>query len=475
MGKELWRPRFHFTANKGWINDPNGLIFFRGQYHLFYQYNPYGCNWDSMHWGHAVSDDLVHWHDLPIALTPDQPYDHHREGGCFSGSAIEKDGILYLFYTGSIKDENGIVRQTQCMAYSEDGVHFVKSPANPLIKEPPEENVTDFRDPKVFHANGMYYMVVGGSLGGADTNGDGRIYLYRSADLYEWSYCGILVESNGQWGTMMECPDMFPLGEYWVITGSPMYHPAYYHNMYFIGKMDFENCRFAISNTGKLDYGFDYYAAQSFVKPDGERITIAWQNGWKWMPWFEDWGPTGIEGWRGVLSIPRRLYIDQTGQLCGELLPIWRTLRRKECYYENLVIDTEKKVLSKDARSLVLDLSFNRDELKGNAIQIGVFDTDNARVVVHLDVLAGILSLERDQGGGKSAYMHAPFCTQRGDYRLQIIADGSSVICSLNNGERSLTCNAYPAAGGVETWIRVPAKTATVSALSVEEIEEAIR
>ena len=458
MENELWRPRFHFTARSGWINDPNGLIYYHGQYHLFYQYNPYSCYWDSMHWGHAVSDDLVHWRDLPVALTPDQSYDLHREGGCFSGSAIEKDGILYLFYTGTVKDENGMVHQSQCMACSEDGIHFVKSAANPLIEKPPEENVTDFRDPKVFYENGMYYMVVGGSVGGAETNGDGRIYLYHSDDLSEWCYRGNLIESNGQWGTMMECPDMFPLGEYWVITGSPMHHPAYHPNMYFVGEMDFANCRFTVMSTRRMDYGFDYYASQSFLGSDGDRIAIAWQNGWPWMPWFEDWGPTETEGWRGALSLPRRLFLDQDGQLSAEPLAVWENLRKRESCYENLEIGTEKKILAENARSVAMDLSLRRVDLPAAAIQVGVFDTGDTRVVIHLDLLAGILCVQRDHGAGKSEYMYAPFSSQRKSYSLRIIADCSSIICSLNKGERTITCNAYPKAGIVESWIRVSGK-----------------
>ena len=117
------RPLIHFTAPKGWINDPNGLIYYKGQYHLFYQHNPDSTEWASMHWGHAVSNDMLHWEDLPIALYPDSAYDKDEDGGCFSGSAIEKDGMLFLVYTGSVH-KNGILYQTQNIAYSKDGVSF---------------------------------------------------------------------------------------------------------------------------------------------------------------------------------------------------------------------------------------------------------------------------------------------------------------------------------------------------------------
>ena len=102
VSKGTMRQNYHFMAQQGWINDPNGLIYFKGKYHFFYQYNPYDAYWGAMHWGHAISDDMVHWEYLPIALAPSESYDNHKEGGCFSGSAIEHEGKLYLLYTGFI-------------------------------------------------------------------------------------------------------------------------------------------------------------------------------------------------------------------------------------------------------------------------------------------------------------------------------------------------------------------------------------
>ena len=147
------RQRFHFMAEAGWINDPNGLIFFKNQYHFFYQYNPYDSYWGAMHWGHAVSNDMVHWEYLPIALAPSEHYDNHERGGCFSGSSIEHDGKLYLVYTGAANYGDGFV-QTQCLAYSEDGIHFEKYEKNPIITAPEGYEQENFRDPKVWkHAN----------------------------------------------------------------------------------------------------------------------------------------------------------------------------------------------------------------------------------------------------------------------------------------------------------------------------------
>lgn len=142
-----YRPAFHVAPPVGWMNDPNGFIYYQGEYHLFYQYYPYNSQWGPMHWGHTKSKDLIHWEELPVALAPDEWYD---KDGCFSGSAIEKDGRLYLMYTGHVV-ENDVVTQTQCIAVSDDGITFEKLASNPVIGAEllgDEGSIHDCRDPK---------------------------------------------------------------------------------------------------------------------------------------------------------------------------------------------------------------------------------------------------------------------------------------------------------------------------------------
>lgn len=197
------RQRYHFMAEEGWINDPNGLIFFKGQYHFFYQYNPYDSFWGAMHWGHAVSNDLIHWEYLPIALAPSEHYDDHERGGCFSGSTIEHEGKLYIFYTGTTNYGKGFV-QTQCLAWSEDGVNFTKYENNPVIKAPEGYEEANFRDPKVWKNGEYFYLVCGGKKDNL-----AKALLYRSKDLKNWEFFNILAESRGELGYMWECPDFF--------------------------------------------------------------------------------------------------------------------------------------------------------------------------------------------------------------------------------------------------------------------------
>ena len=294
VAKTAMRQRYHFMGPCGWINDPNGLIYYKGKYHFFYQFNPYSGFWSQMHWGHAVSDDLLHWEHLPVALAPSEIYDDHPQGGCFSGSAIEKDGDLYLVYTGTANNGNGF-EQTQNVAVSVDGVHFSKCEGNPVI-EPPEGVPHDFfRDPKVWEHEGLYYLVCGAQR-------DGR----AQALLYHWEFFNVLFESRGEWGFMWECPDFFPLGDKWVFLCSPM-GIGERTTVYFVGDFDYGTGSFTYTVTGEADWGFDFYAPQTFQDGNGRRIMVGWANGWDWMPFWKDWGPTWREGWCGSFAVPREV------------------------------------------------------------------------------------------------------------------------------------------------------------------------
>lgn len=311
-----YRQQYHFMAPSGWINDPNGLIFWQGRYHLFYQHNPYGPAWGAMHWGHAVSTDLLHWEHLPVALAPSEPYDDDRQGGCFSGSAVVVDDELILLYTAASGSGNEPA-QTQCLASGRDGITFEKCRDNPVIRELPPGASVDFRDPKVIRHKDFWYMILGSSLGaGARQGGDGCAQMYRSADLKSWSYCGVIARSNGRLGTMWECPDLFLLGDKWVLMFSPMFCGER-KTIYLLGDMDFEQAVFSWDDgdEGEVDCGFDYYAPQSLLDDKGRRILIAWAGGWEWMPWWKDFGRTAGEGWCGHFAIPREVRLTKDNRL----------------------------------------------------------------------------------------------------------------------------------------------------------------
>ena len=206
-----WRMAFHIMAPAGWINDPNGLCWFAGEYHAFFQHHPFSSEWGPMHWGHVVSTDLVSWRHAGIALAPGDASD---ADGCHSGSAVDNDGELAIVYTGHrYLDPPGPGRdpdrftQVQNLAVSRDGIQFEKVPGNPVIAAPPADSTHHFRDPKVWREPGGWRLV----LGNAAQDGRGRALLYGSSDLRSWELLGIVAESDGATGWMWECPDLFAL------------------------------------------------------------------------------------------------------------------------------------------------------------------------------------------------------------------------------------------------------------------------
>ncbi|MDE5864802.1 MAG: glycoside hydrolase family 32 protein, partial [Lachnospiraceae bacterium] len=207
------RPVYHVTPPVGWMNDPNGFSVYKGKIHLFYQYHPYSDKWGPMHWGHVVSTDFINWEEMPVALAPDTDYDF---GGCFSGSAIETEEGHVLVYTGvkefDREDGSRGMLQNQCIAIG-DGEHYRKLSCNPVIPGrllPDQFNREEFRDPKIWREDGVYYLVAGSKRGK-----NGQVVMFQSEDLQNWEYVSVLADNSGSLGGMWECPDSSNLaGEY---------------------------------------------------------------------------------------------------------------------------------------------------------------------------------------------------------------------------------------------------------------------
>lgn len=392
------RQTWHFMPEIGWMNDPNGLIFYKGQYHIFYQFYPYDGFWGMMHWGHAVSDDLVNWRHLPLALAPSQPCDLHAKGGCFSGSAIEKDGMLYLMYTGTANHGDGFV-QTQCVAWSKDGVRFEKYADNPVLTAPEGYDPANFRDPKVFEHDGVYYVVTG-----AKKDGFAQALLFSSDDLLHWKFVNVLAESRGELGYMWECPDFYPLGDRYVLMFSPM-GLGERKTVYLVGDMDFKTGTFSHSISGEVDWGFDYYAPQSFLDGKGRRLLIAWANAWDWMPWWKDWGPTYQEGWCGSLSMPREAVLLENQTLAFRPVEELGVLRQQP--EARAQVDLEAGHTVKLGRGSAFELSFRVDLAATQAEQLLLkLRSGNGRaVVVTLDLARAGLKVDRSNADGWSRGM----------------------------------------------------------------------
>lgn len=299
-----WRPKLHFTAKHGFINDPNGLIFIDGRHHAFYQHNPHDSVHGPMHWGHAVSDDLVHWQELPIALYPD------ALGQCFSGSAVATpDDEVALLYTAHLENDGEEPLQTQCLVYANRALtHFRSAPNNPVLANP--GLIKDFRDPKVFwHAPSEAWIML-------ITHGR-HVGIYRSSDLLDWTLASEFGHTSGAPGEdLWECPDLVEVpvaggGTRWtfivgVWAGAPGGGSG---TQYFPGEFD----GYLFQPDGQdtdvhwFDHGRDCYAAQSFAGRDtlAPRV-IAWFSNWQYA------NHTPTSGFRGSFTLPRDLYLTDT-------------------------------------------------------------------------------------------------------------------------------------------------------------------
>lgn len=297
----------HLKAPDNWVNDPNGFIYYKGYYHLFYQYFPFGPRWGTMHWGHAVSQDLVTWEHKGLALYPTIYSD---QNGCFSGSAVEDDGKLYLFYTGVRYEQinpadphtclNEQFESSQLMISSEDGFSFDNEHGKQVIIPPlvnPEiGDRTHTRDPKVWRGKDAWYLILGSTM----KEKYGEVLFYKSTDLHTWTYVNKAWKGNG-YGWMWECPDYFRTegGEVLLISAMGILENGekeVNQSVCFSVTFQEETCELTLPDHYQfLDYGMDLYAPQTAPDKEGKRTMTAWVR----MPQVTD------QGWIGMFCSPR--------------------------------------------------------------------------------------------------------------------------------------------------------------------------
>lgn len=464
------RLKYHFMAPAYWINDPNGLIFYKGEYHLFYQHYPYAPVWGAMHWGHAKSKDLVHWEHLPIALAPSESYDLHERGGCFSGSAVDDDGVLSVLYTGTIL-RDGAVIQTQNLAISTDGIIFHKYEGNPVISAPPKDGSADFRDPKVWKHDNIWYMVVGSSK-----DGKGKALLYKSPNLREWDYVGVMAESDGKMGTMWECPDFFPLGDRYVLMFSPM-GMGENKTVYLVGDMDYDTGKFTWDTMGEVDFGYEYYAPQSFLDGKGRRIIIAWLNAWDWMPWFKNFGPTEKNNWCGAMSAPRTVELDADGRLRFPPVEELRVLRRDHYHQANVAIVPEASILPDYVAGDCLEIKVEFQLSGTNAEEVGFIlrasEDRKQQTLLSYHLRTKELRFDRSRSDGWSEGIRSVQVEASETLQLHIFIDTCVVETYADNYRVALTNNIYPDPSSVSLDVYAVGDTVHVKSLDIWKLSSA--
>lgn len=442
--QEKWRPQFHFTPPLHWINDPNGLVFYKGEYHLFYQHNPMGIRWGHMSWGHAVSRDLLHWQHLPLAI------EEGRDVMIFSGTCVvdEKNTSgfgapgqvpMVALYTGHQEGVN----QSQHIAYSLDqGRTWTKYKQNPVL----DLGKKDFRDPKVFWYEPGQYWVMAVVL-----PIEKQIQFYRSPNLKEWtllSAFGPAGDVSGIW----ECPDLFevpvagePGKKKWVLMHSPS--PLM---QYFVG--EFDGVRFkAETDTTQIyrpDYGPDYYAAIVYnnLPKNSSPVSLGWVNNWNYA------NDIPVSPWRGAFSLPRRLGVKKTGnqwQLIQEPIAALAGLRDPLFKSEKQEVNGTQ-LLPVQGNTVEIELNFAVGTAAEAGVQVAVgqgkgfvIGYESGRQLLYIDrsAFAGAVP---QANFAKLSRWEASLKPVNGKIKLRILFDRSIVEVFANDGQLAMTSLVFP-------------------------------
>lgn len=459
---ELYRPQFHFSPAKNWMNDPNGLVYHEGEYHLFYQYNPFGNKWGHMSWGHAVSTNLVHWEHLPVALA--------EEDGImiFSGSAvIDHDNTsgfgtsgnpaMVAIYTGHTE-----TNQSQHIAYSTDkGRTWTKYADNPVL----DIGMKDFRDPKVFwhDETSRWIMVIAVPV-------ERKIHFYASEDLKSWSFLSEFGPA-GATGGIWECPDLFLLpvegdegASRWVLDVNIGSEAAAGGSggQYFVGQ--FDGVRFTNDNPDDLtlwiDHGADYYAAVSWSdipESDGRRILLGWMNNWQYAQDI----PT--DPWRSAQSLPRTLGLRQTPdglRLTQKVVREFDQLAKPHHTIGRFPVEGRVRVEEDMPPLLLLEATF--DPGAADAAGIVLHYGEANETVIGYDADAETLFIDRTKSGkidfheAFPAIHTAALDIENGLVSFQIYVDRSSVEVFGEDGLVAITDRIFPEAdfSGLSLWAR---------------------
>jgi fructan beta-fructosidase len=447
---EPHRPQIHFSPKEKWMNDPNGMVFYNNQYHLFYQYYPDSTVWGPMHWGHATSTDLVHWQHQPIALYPDSL------GYIFSGSAVAdinntsgfgKDGKVPLVAIFTHHDPKGEKQgkpdyQIQSLAYSlDEGKTWIKYAANPVLRNP---GIKDFRDPKVsWHEESQKWIMTLATLD--------RITFYSSPDLKEWTKESEFGKEIGAHGGVWECPDLFPLdynGEkIWVLLvsinpGGPNGGSA---TQYFTGQFDGKTFTPYQTDTRWIDYGPDNYAGVTWSNTGNRKIFLGWMSNWQ----YANVVPT--EKWRSAMTIPRDLAIEKKGDrylVTSKPSPELVKLAGETEIIENIDarnFDLTEKTGKHDGPAT---LTINADKITDFSITLS--NEQGQKIIAGYDKSGNNYFIDRTASGkinfekGFAARHTAPRLSGKEGIDLVLVIDNASIELFADNGLTVMTGIFFP-------------------------------
>ena len=450
-------PKYHLAPPIGWMNDPNGFCYYKGEYHMFYQHHPYSPFWGPMHWGHAISKDLVTWKNQPIALAPDQDYDRD---GCFSGSAIEKDGKLYLMYTGHVNTGENVHTQYQALAYSTDGITFKKYSDNPIIVAPESDEISqsDFRDPKVWKHGKNYYCTIGSQT----PDEIGQVVLFESNNLTDWNFKTISARAKNPDEKMWECPNLAEFDDGAIMIMSVIGEGGF-RTGYIAGKFDYDSGIFTGKDFQLIDFGSDFYAPQIMTAPDGRIIMMGWLSMWNVEM------PEQADGWAGLMTVPREIIL-RNGKIFTPPVKELEILRGKTFTYKDLFIRqiSELDNIRGAVGELVLDIDIKNNPVFNIELRAG----DNERTV--LNYAENKLKLDCNQSGEGSKKICECTLEKSDKLSLRIFLDKSSVEIFANDGEKVISARIYPPENSQKILFVPVEKALKINSANYYNFEEAL-
>ena len=451
-----WYPKFHIASNGGWINDPNGLCFYKGRWHVFYQLHPYGTQWGPMHWGHVSSTDMLNWKREPIMFAPTL---EEEKDGVFSGSAvIGDDGKLKFYYTGhrwaNGHDNTGGDWQVQMTALPDNDELTSATKQGMIIDCPTDKVDHHYRDPKVWKTGDTWYMTFG--VSSADKRG--QMWLFSSKDMVRWEYERVLFQHPDPDVFMLECPDFFPIkdkdgNEKWVIGFSAMgSKPSGFMNRnvnnagYMIGTWE-PGGEFKPETEFRLwDCGHNYYAPQSF-NVDGRQIVYGWMS-----PFVQ---PTPMEddGWCGQLTLPREITLGDDGDVVTAPVAEMEGLREDTLDHGSITLDMDgEQVIADDAEAVEIEMTIDLAASTAERACLKIHATeDGAYTYVAYDDQIGRVVVDRQaMANGDRGYRAAPLTDTElasGKLDLRVFVDRGSVEVYVNGGHQVLSSYSYAAEG----------------------------
>ena len=437
VDKAPWRQTYHIQPISGLLNDPNGLVYHDGLYHVLYQWHPLGAVHGMKYWYHLTSNDLVHFKAIGPTVKPNHHYDSH---GAYSGSAIVVDNELKLVYTGNHRTKQWERIPYQVITTLNNNTTADK---RAFVEGPPAGYTEHFRDPKVWYDSNRnkYYAVIGAQR----ANETGTIVVYESTDFKDWQMMGELKTDYKSFGYMWECPDYFNIDGHDIVLFCPQgiepegnRYRNIYQSGYLIGSLDFDSMTLSHDAFEELDHGFDFYAPQTMIGEHGERILIGWMG----LPDIEY--PTDVDEWAHCLTIPRTLSVSDD-LLTQQPIKALQQLRQSETKQSLNVTSNPKTINEMTGTHYELIMKINDNQ--SNTFHIDLRQSEDERTRLTYDATSQQLTLDRSKSGelpngvdgtSRTTKLTNPLST------LQIFVDTSSIEVFINDGERVMTARIFP-------------------------------